>query len=171
LLAHRTTATTTPIIIITSTPPPIPTPNKAFKEDWDGAGPARPPGSVATGTASPGGGVTSDGDAQEAPDVVRPGRLLLTLHAMRRELRLRHSDGGSAGADASSSGSGGGGDGGKGSDTVGGSLGVGPLLHRMNQIQIEAVMVLDEMQRGKLKKGGGGGAGGGGAAKAAAGRN
>ncbi|GBF97706.1 hypothetical protein Rsub_09764 [Raphidocelis subcapitata] len=112
---------------------------KAFTQDWDGSGPPRPPGTVPTGSA----GADAGGAAQEAPDLVRPGRLLSTVHAFRRELEMQsQSKGGASG-------------GGGGEDNTPG------LLKRLGEIQLEATLVLDEMQRGKRMGGGGGGGGGG----------
>jgi hypothetical protein len=102
------------------------------------------------------GGAEAGAEVQEAPDVVRPGRLLATLHAMRRELQIRQ---GSVGVTPTAAPSGDGSSGGGGGK--GGGENLGPLLKRLNQIQIEATLVLDEMQRGKTSGSGGGGSKGG----------
>jgi hypothetical protein len=132
---------------------------KAFAEDWDGAAPARPPGAVPTGSAGAG-GPAPDGEAKEAPDVVRPGRLLSTLHAMRQELQAQQNAGAGSGASTSAAAAAAGGE---------GAPAYGPLLQRLNQIQIEAALVLDEMQRGKARGGGAAGASESGAPAAAGG--
>ncbi|KAI8473087.1 MAG: hypothetical protein J3K34DRAFT_501351 [Monoraphidium minutum] len=148
-LPRRCAAFVQALLAVSGAPRRLALLRKAFNEDWDGAGPVRPPGTVATGAAGPGGAAEAGPDAQEAPDVVRPGRLLTTLHAMRRELALRRGGGGGGGGGGDASEEGGGG---------GGGEDVGPLLARLNQIQVEATLVLDEMQRGKGGGGGGGGA-------------
>lgn len=136
---------------------------KAFNEDWDGAGPAK-----ADKAAKAGGAGGGDGEPEGAPDVVRPGRLLASIHAMRSEFQLQYGSGGSGGGKKSGGGGGGfgGGGGKKGEKKKGGPTtvaeamgGVGPILTRLNQIQIEAALVLDEMQRGKGREKGAPGVG------------
>ena len=79
--------------------------------------------------------------------MVRPGRLLSAIHGLRRELLLRQGGGGgSSGGCAAAPGA--------PAQGAAGSAGVGPLLKRLNQIQIEATLVLDEMQRGRAGSGG-----------------
>ena len=144
---------------------------KAFYEEWDGAGPSRPPAAAAAASSTSPDGGGGGGEPPEAPDVVRPGRLLASIHAMRRELQVQYgssdlSASGAAGAAKKGRNSGKAAQQqqqGSGSDrepSVAEALGgVGPILARLNQIQIEAALVLDEMQRGG--GGGGGGSGGG----------
>jgi hypothetical protein len=129
---------------------------KAFEEDWTGGAGSNNKGGGGAGGGSGsggggGGGAEGRGQKQrqqqtkkEAPDVVRPGRFLATVHAMSDELeaRLRREQQG-------------GGGGGGGSDGAGGGGGVlspeaetaAAVLRRLDEVRMEAVAVLDRMQR------------------------
>lgn len=65
---------------------------------------------------------------QEAPDIVRPGRLLTTLHAMRQELEVQLV---SAGADTPAA-----------SEALG-------LLQRLDDIRVESLVALDRVQHSR----------------------
>ena len=94
-------------------------PLQAFTEDWDPAGLK--------------GAEQQEG---EAPDVLRPGRFLGTLHSTRKELEQAYVAG-----------------------TLGGSIsseiedGGAGLLKRMDEIELECLVVLDKMQQGGGDKG------------------
>lgn len=88
---------------------------QAFSDDWGGAAPV----SSSSAAAAANGG----DEGQEAPDVVRPGRFMATLHAMRAELEA-----GKGGAPDTPS--------------------QAAILSRLGSIQMEAMAVLDSIQRG-----------------------
>lgn len=90
---------------------------QAFNEDWYGS--SSKASNAATNDNSQDGDANDD-TASTAPDVVRPGRFMSTLHATRNEIQ-RNGD-----ADT---------------DKTAG------LLRRLNQIELECIMVLDKMQR------------------------
>lgn len=73
------------------------------------------------------------GQKQDAPDIVRPGRLLTTLHAMRQELEVQLV---ASGADSAA-----------GAEAL-------TLLRRLEDIRVEALVALDRVQQ--ARPGGGG---------------
>jgi hypothetical protein len=92
---------------------------QAFSEDWD-----------------PAGLNSAEQQEGEAPDVMRPGRFLSTLHSTRKELEQAYVAG-TLGASSTTEGE----DGGAG------------LLKRMDEIELECLVVLDKMQQGAGDKG------------------
>jgi len=80
---------------------------------------------------------------------VRPGRFLATVHAMSGELEARLREGGGGGraegGQASNGEGGGGGVGGGGISPE--SQGEAAVLRRLDELRLEAVAVLDRMQR------------------------
>jgi hypothetical protein len=110
---------------------------KAFEEDWTGGVEGRSGAGKKGGDdeASGGGGggfgkssakkQQQQTQRKEAPDVVRPGRFLATVHAMSGELEARLRSGGGGDAEASAA----------------------AVLRRLDEVRMEAVAVLDRMQR------------------------
>jgi hypothetical protein len=108
---------------------------KAFEEDWTGGAGGGGGGGGEGGSGGGGFGGASQQQKKkqkkESPDVVRPGRFLATLHAMSAELeqRVRSSQG----------------DSGEAREEAERAVAV---LRRMDDVRMEAVAVLDRMQRG-----------------------
>ncbi|KAF8059359.1 PEP-related development arrested 1 [Scenedesmus sp. PABB004] len=114
---------------------------KAFQEDWVGEAPA-PPGGAAPAAAGAQG-------KPETLDIVRPGRFLSTLHAMRAELELQLTSGAVTAEQLEA-----------GAPTL-------AVLRQLDAIRVEAMAALDRIQRAApagarpaASAGGGGGRGG-----------